>query len=714
MLDFKKAEIFDFLVEELSELDPRLLSVAADYSFVGNCSTARLVMHSNHIASRPSLIRPEKKQSVISGIEYELGKYIDDVKAEYNCVVRGTVPKVVNNPELNPETSLFVEFERDGEIFLDLIDIPNHRSKHTYFGYDLIPTEELQNIRYGSPLAEGTILAKTRSLANDHSYMYGVNANVAMMADKAGAEDGYIVSESFLKKIEFTTISKRVIHLDRDTIPINLYGDDEVFKMFPDIGETVNAAGILFATRERDDYFSIVDINNEGISEIDYNFDDPVHVPKGSKVIDIKVYKGTNPKKVFSDNISEQLEKYYQLQYAYYDSIVKNYYTLLREAKQMYGSNFRPRLTPRMHDLVTEAMIFLAARDSKRKLKKDKKDIEQYRVEITCMSVVRPHNAFKLSDCAAAKGVICEVRPDDQMPFDDFGNRVDVIAGASAETISRMNIGRTYESYLGAFARDNRQRLIDMLINEKGKYYLENLNQNDYNNIRIFLRNIYSLVNPDMVEFIDTRTDEGLEEHVHEVLEDWMYLFYPPNNKYRILNVIRAIEKSPFRPNYGKLNIPVEDGRVLRTKKNIRVGRMYYMLLDRTGRDFSAVSSAKVNNYMLPTKGGEFEKYKYPHNLTPVTNLSETEMRFLMSFCSPVMQAEMVDLPLNPTSHKQLVGHILSSPLMVDPNFEIDRTLNPYGGSKPVEMLKHIMLASGVRFKYIQEDNVNRLEECNE
>jgi len=46
------------------------------------------------------------------------------------------------------------------------------------------------------------------------------------------------------------------------------------------------------------------------------------------------------------------------------------------------------------------------------------------------------------------------------MPVDELGNRADIITDNYA-TISRMNLGRSYEMYLGSVSRDNRHRLIN-------------------------------------------------------------------------------------------------------------------------------------------------------------------------------------------------------------------------------------------------------------
>ena len=393
-----------------SELEPRLLSLSADNSFIANCSSPRSVMHMNHMSSRPSLLYPEKKQSVIAGIEYELGKTIDDVRAEEDYILRGIIPKYPALGENNPEVSLLVEFERlnektgQMEIWLDLVKVPMYKSKHSYFGYRLTPTEVLTEARHGSLIPKGSVLAKTDSLHDDGSYMSGINANVVAMSHPATADDGYAVSESFLEKLKFTSFPKRVIDIDKNSIPLNLFGDNKYFKMFPDIGETVKAGGLLCAVRQRDDMFCITDMSNDDIKRVDFTFDHPTFVGHDEAVVvDITIHRGHESRIVFSENMTEQLDHYVQLNVGYAERIQRQYELAVKDLKGKYGVNFFPNLTPRLICTVKDEMIYKESITNKRRHNLRKREIDQYRIEIVLMAVVKPDLAFKLSDNHAGK-----------------------------------------------------------------------------------------------------------------------------------------------------------------------------------------------------------------------------------------------------------------------------------------------------------------------
>lgn len=699
---------FEVPERSFSELSPVLLSVSADNSFTGNVSTPRGVMHSNHIASRPSLVSPDKKQSVISGIEYELGKGIDDVRTEKDCIVKGTIEKIQGRPSINPETTIFVEYEDEhGELWLDLIVVPNHKTNHSYFGYEITPTEEMQNIRYNTPLAKDTVLGKTTSLADDGFYKYGVNANIAFMSHPATAEDGFAVRRGFLEKLRYTTMEKRVIYLDHNTIPVNLYGDEDNFKMYPDIGERVRDDRILFATRKRDDFLSISDMNNVDIGQVDYNFDDLIYVEGDSVVMDVKVIKGNNSRDIYSENMTTQIDRDYQTCLTYSENIVRRYHGIIKGIRSNYSPNLKINLTPRLIRTVANHDEFVETANCRRKLSYQLKPIDQYRIEITTMAVMTPYCKDKLTDMYAGKGVICAVIEDEDMPTDELGNVADIITDGLSATISRMNIPRTYSAYFGAYARDNRQRLIDRLTEKYGKNYLNKLNDDDLIEIGGYLRDMYRLVNPKMVEFMDGLDMNGLEEHVYECLEDWIYLWYNTDNEYEVTEVIRCIEQTEYRPHYGKVTYRDARGEMVTTTEDVRIGRDYYMILDRTGRDFSAVSSAKVNGFIVPIKGGEYDKHRYPHSTTPVTNLSETESRIIGGLAGPTLLAELMDFALSPNSHRRMVHHQLTSDKLFDPDYSLDRTLVPYGSARPLRMLLNVFRASGLVLEYQKDDVVN-------
>lgn len=386
-----------------TEVKLEFVGLGGDNSFIGNTSSPRLVMHqSSHLPAHLPIISPDEKL-IKTGIEYELGKYINDIRTDHDYVVKAITPRYREyGVEEVPTYTILAEYEDKGQLFLDFIEVDAFKSSHTFFGYKLKQTDEFTNLYYNSTLPKDTILAKTDSYGNEGSYKYGVNVNVAFMSHPSVAEDGFVVSESFLKRTKFTSIVKRVINITKDTIPINLYGNNDVFQFIPNIGDKVREDGLLCATRERNDWFTISDLGNNNLSEVDPIFDTLTYVNPNSVVIDVQVVRGNYNKQEFSSKMTKQLDDYAEMLVNYYKTIIQKYEQILAEKKVMYGTSDVIRLTPRLHRFITDCYIKAnVATSGKNKLCFRKLLIDQYRVEITTSSVITPNIGFKLTDIHA-------------------------------------------------------------------------------------------------------------------------------------------------------------------------------------------------------------------------------------------------------------------------------------------------------------------------
>ena len=686
-----------------TEIKLEFLGVSGLNPFIANVSSPRAVMDFNHISQKLPLITPDEVL-IKTGIEYEMGKYINDVRTDHDCVVKAIVPKYREYGIDSPVYSVFVEYEENGQVFIDYIDVDTHRSSHNFFGYKLHPTDAFKDLGYNSTIPKDTILAATDSLGKEGSYKYGLNANVAFMSHPSVAEDGFVVSESFVKRGKFHSIVKRTINITKDTIPLNINGTEDVYKFLPGIGEKVREDGLLCVTRQRNDWFSISDMNNQGLSELDAAFDTATYVNPNSTVLDITVVRGNYNKTEFTPNMTQQLDQYAEMLVNYYRNVVSKFDQILAEKKAMYGSADAVRLTPRLHRFITDSIIKVnMATLGKNKLSYRKLPIDQYRIEVTTISEITPNLGYKLTGIYGDKGVICRILPDDMMPVDELGNRAEVITD-SMSTISRMNLGRSYQSYMGALSRDNRIRLFNHFANKYGPYEILNkVTNEDLDYFRTYMQGIYSHINSEMVEFLSMLNDQELHEHMKEVLQEAMYLYYPPDNENCITDVISNFEKSPFKPHLGKVSYVDELGIRVTTTEDVRIGQMYFLVLEKIGGSYSAVSSSKVNNFGFPVKGTNLDKHKYPHSLTPTTTLGETEVRILTSFASPEMIADMIDITLNPISHKLLIKNTLENNKAYDTKFDIDRNIVEYGNTKSLAILHHLFNAAGFDFAYEDE-----------
>jgi len=681
-----------------TEIKPEFVSTSCLNNWVANTSSSRVCMDNNHVSQIVSLVNPDPVL-IKSGIEYELGKYINDVRTDYDYVVKAIIPKYPNHRQNQPpEISVLCEFEKNGITYLDIIQITSYKSSHNFFGYQQHLTEEFNNIGYNNIIPKDTILARTNSLAEDGSYKYGINANVALMSHPSVSEDGFVISESFRERSKFTSVIKRVINLTKGNIPVNLYGNRELFKFLPDIGDKVREDGLLCAIRERNDWFSIADSNTSSLSEIDFIFDTPIYVTPGSVVVDINIVKGNYNKNEFTDRMTEQLDNYASELIVYYSTIIKRFEEIINEKKLIFKDLSGFKITPRLHRYITDIQIKVNATTSNKiKLCYRKLPIDQYRIEVVTMAVVKLDLGFKLSGTFGDKGVITKILPDKDMPIDELGNRADIITDNMA-TISRMNIGRAYQVYLSAYSRDNKHRLQNYFFNKYGTDFKYKVIKEDLDYFKKYMTDMYGLINSDLVKFINSLNEEELLNHLVECLTKDIYLYYPPDNEKNIVDIIEDIEKTPYKPHYGKVSYTDELGNRITTKDNIRIGKLYTMVLEKVAMDYAAVNSAKVNNFGFPVKATNIDKYKYPHSITPTKTLGETEVRIITSYSDSAVIADLFDLNLNPVSHKLLIKHMLESDIPFDPTYDIDRSVVEYGNTKSLAILSHMFNVAGFSY----------------
>ncbi len=683
-----------------TELKLEFLGISGVDPFIGNVSSSRAVMDSSHISSRPSLVTPDEPL-IKTGIEYELGKYINDVRAEHDYTVKAIIPKYREyGINTTPVYTVFAEYEENNVVYLDVIEVDTYRFTHGFFGYELKLTDTFLSSSFNSTIPKDSILASANSLGENGEYRFGLNVNTAFMSHPSVSEDGFVVSESFVERAKFTSIVKRVININRDSIPLNLYGNDDVYKFFPNIGEDVRPDGLLCAIRQKNDWFSVTDLNNSALREVDSTFDTSVYVNPNSIVIDVNVVKGEFHKPEFTPTMTSQLDHYSEMLTNYYSNIVSKYEQLMQEKKVKYGNSEVIKLTPRMHRFITDTMIKLnIATSGKNRLCYRKLPIDQYRVEITTMSVIKPSIGFKLCGIFGDKGVICSILPDEKMPVDKLGNRADVIADSNA-SISRMIIGRDYQMYLASASRDNKHRLQKHYLSVFGSNYLKTITDEGLDHFRIYMRGFYELINPDMVEFIDSLNSDELYKHFLECMTKEIYIYYPPDNAINIVDVITGLENSIYKPHIGTVSFVNDLNQRVETRDNIRIGQSYVMVLEKIANDYSAVSSARINNFGFPVKGTNLDKHKYPHSLTPTKTLGETEVRIFTSYADPKAVADLFDYTLNPVTHKMLVKSILTGTKAFNPDFDVDRSVIEYGNTKSLAILRHIFNSAGFTYKF--------------
>jgi hypothetical protein len=280
------------------------------------------------------------------------------------------------------------------------------------------------------------------------------------------------------------------------------------------------------------------------------------------------------------------------------------------------------------------------------------------------------------------------------MPTDADGNRAELITD-DFSVIKRMNIGRLYEQWVNACARD---------VGRRVRRHLDQ--QGSIEEAWSYLLSFYRIVNPELADILcSDEYQDTPEAHVRCVYDEGVYLWMPTNNSVDSLDMVRLL-KEHFHPTFT----PVTYGGGYVTEKPVLIGSIYMILLEKTGVDWSGASSAKLQHFGIPAKVTNQDKYEMPGRNSPVRILGETEVRLLSAIVGSDVVADYLDQSNNPITHKKIIQTILNSDQPTCIDSVVDRMEHPLGNSRNLQFVKHILECAGVRFKRTISDPLRQAD----
>lgn len=698
---------------ERNELDQRLVGINGLNPFLGATSSARAVMGASHVSQR-LVVNGVTEKRIHTGVEYELGKYTLSADMPDD----GTIIKVIerypsnmgnDSIAFNPE--ILVIYEKESSKEIDCFVIPLYKSFHQYFGFELKFTEEYSRLTPGNYIKKGTVFADTPAKTEDGGYKYGLEVNMCLMSQPPTSEDGILVSKRLLDRLKFKIYEHRVVEFGASQYPLNLYGTVDNYKPFPDIGDKVRSDGLLVAIREYSISTFPVDIDIFSTMEVDHIFDKPIYARNaGGRIVDLKVI--TDDLDCTTTGMVSNLRKYSRGLYEYHTKILECYNEIKFNRKKKFGSDVTD-VTPEFHRLLVESLVVTdpdQKRDRDKKLTKGYRttQLDDYRVEFVIEYEITPDLGFKLSDTYGSKGVICQIDDDEKLPVDADGNRADIVMD-SGSVINRMNPSRLYEMFFSSAARDVsktiRQHLgLDRNTPYKGDMsaHIENYsltNPSGFKTAVDTLLRFYEILSPKQFEYFSGLSITDMFTHLSSVIIEGIYLYIPTDNQPELVDMVKTVNQE-FNLVYGPVTYTGNSGIPTSTLNNFRVSPIYMVLLEKIGDDSSSVASGKFQHFGVLSPTIKAEKYSYPFRNSAVKTIGETEARIYTSYTGAEAVAELMDRNNSPLTHKQVVKAILEADKPTNIENTVNRNILPLGGAKPVQLVNHIAMCSGLKFAY--------------
>ena len=615
-------------------------------TFLQNTSSQRALMQANAIVQAEVLSGSECSR-IQTGFETKYGNYqFDESSRDQDIQILKVIPKFkvnVRNDEIVNNPMLTVIYLGSDDNRIGYFNISSYTLLHSGFGY----INKLMNQFH---LQEGDFVPKDVKFISapnhdDRIYNLGTMANCCYMPMWDTTDDAFIVSESLAKKCEHTVVDEAIINVKADSVPLNLYGDDENYRCMPDIGEKVRDDGILMAFRQKTESSFLTDLTAHALCSPEYLHDDIFKAPPGAEIIDIQIF--TNQKVYLNlDGPFKQLMTYQDQHNQYYADIIDTYESLKRD-----GYKCRPEFA----NLVTKCKGWCYTRGGKTMILMDKKEpIDFIRVKITYAFKQTANIGFKLTGIEGSKGVISAIWKDEDMPVGPNGVRADLIITAESP-FNRLNSGQLTSQFI-VFASDvvtDRVRNSSMTTDQAFEYVLDFINE---------VRPVYAKYIREQIN-----TEDLKEEFVDAVKSDGIYFIIPAFCSAITTDMFLRIAKK-YGIDRGPLTYYTYDKSGNRKKITTKYdgivgGRYIYLLGKRPIDQLNVIEFGYINQFMTPIKpNSKLAKGQCIHGQTPM-RYGEEEVANLTSIIGTEPTARITGLYSNsPVALNELNRCLLTDP----------------------------------------------------
>lgn len=679
-----------------SELSAEVMGIEGLNPYAMHDSHPRQTMFGGHITQNLVISNPTLRRD-FTGIERKYGKYTHMITMPVDAEVVKIVRKYASDYSFNlnniqPVISIIYRNTRTRA--LGVVHIRYHNCLHQYFGFRFVLTSRAMQLRIGDVVSAGTILAHSPSINPEtFDYKYGIEAKIACMTIPNVIEDGCVARRGFLESLKTIAYETRTFSWGKNTVPVNLYGDENNYKPHPDIGELVREDGLLFSGREFNSELSIVTMSGESLRDYDLD-DNNCYARSRARVINIEVFKGRPNSSVTLSGMNDQAEFYYRKTANYYDEF-RNAYRDETRAR----AGIPPELEPELERILVDSEAILDKPSHARTAAKlpiplmNDIPLDEWMVKITIEYTLTPTVGYKITGTAGDKVVIVDVWDDDKMPREilpdgSYGVVADLIQDPDG-TNRRMNFSRLFQQYFNASQVATVRQMRNIIKPRTEQSYMEAYQ---------YLLGWFDIVSPRYAAIIRSRYDHRPFTFVENVdVEDGFRYWLPTDNNVVYIDAVRELRKR-YPAHIGPIEYFGMSGKMVRTKTDVLIGGIYVMLLEKIGNTQTAVSSGRVQHYGVLAKVSALDKYTMPGRQSPGRIIGETEARLIAAFCGGNVVSELFDQTNNIRAHSFICETVLRADIPTNIVAAIDRRLVPWDGGRALCLVKHFLECQGSRF----------------
>ena len=562
----------------------------------------------------------EKSEVPIIMTGYE-NRYAEEsstyIKSDRAWLVAAIIPKY--NIKRSIKSSNFTMIMLDS--IHKVVDI-QHRVDYRYisesYGYSM-DTEYMDSLNVGDIIQPGTSIIKSNSFDHANNKCSGLNLRTVYMALAKTTEDPVIISKSTAERMKAPLFDSLELQINDNDILLNLFGDNNVYKTFPDIGESTKDGMLCAIRREHKDNeaFYAQDVNH--LREAFLTDDKRMRT---GIVVDIDVHCN-NLEKLENSIYNSQVYKYYQMKLEYCEGVVKAIDSLIEKGYQ---------LTYAAEELYWTSKMTLDGVNSIHD-----KVFSNIKLDIVTMNIIPVSIGDKITDRYGGKGVISDIWPDEMMPrvlkhFNGFKEYVHADAIFNNSTIvNRENPGQSFETeitFIGEALVDEMIRTLNSNSTQGIPNHPANTDPQALHKCYDLVMRFYGICNPvEAKEFHEMWINLSIEDkrfYLESLFHDEnIFLCMPPMSSGMSLDKLNRLYKEFPWIDQVTLEVPVtrSNGRIdfIPAYRKVVFGKKYVNRLKQFAEEkFSAVSLAATNIKGENVKSNANKLHKAPHATTPV------------------------------------------------------------------------------------------------
>lgn len=672
------------VLQQLKEVDSRLeypeqrLGKELAEPFPAAVSGARKLLYASQTEQAMSLIHPEVP-FIQTGYENEFGRRSTSFKElGFDGLVVGKIEKFSFKPGWHYYLLVYIP-DQNKLTVLERVSY-HHRTEEYGYNNDVV---YLDNKELNDTLKRGDVWIKSTSTDEYNNRMDGVNLLTTYLATNLTTEDAIIISESGAKKMASNLISKEIIMVNENDIMLNIYGNDSIYKVIPDLLEPVQH-DILAAIRRENKSEALYAQSYDRLR--DYTMSDE-KIIGGGRIVDINVYSN-NPQLMTESIYNSQLNIYYQDSLRYMKELVQN----VEELKTKYPD---VKLSSELDMMYTKSYQILSGY----KIDYNDSIFSNIIIEVSMEEYNEIHEGDKLTNRYGGKGVVSKIFPDELMPKRADGSPVELIFNQGS-TPNRLNPAQLFEVELNNAS----SALLNYLAKKFNAPYenKEEFVESTLDTICEFESFISQKQADDFRQFVENSAPDDQFMIMHNIVfnDPVLVLSIMPIQENITIDVLDKIYKRFPMCKMRKALTLIKDStgkfREVPTLNPILIGHQYFYRLKQYGKEkFSVTSLSFTDNKNENSRNKSSGQTKGVFTNTPI-KFGNMESGLFSHIGNTINVMMLMLYSSSPHARR------LTKKLLTDSPFKIDLKLDRNSKSRKAEIFTVMLKAIGLRLLFVK------------